>query len=181
MGLSWLIIIPRETFSLPSCQSRVCFHTRCNCSSHNAYERARSLSLPPQPSSLFSEFPFVKWDSWTQYFLKFQIYNTITIWLHEIPSSFQYSTLCKWHFFALEISTLISTLIETSIVPVQSFHLKRPYRYTGKCPAQTTFWLHLRKGQLLFQNEQCHLKHDPFFRLVYFSTFWMTFLFYFYF
>ena len=68
--------------------------------------REHALSLPPQPSSLFSEFPFVKWDSWTQYFLKFQIYNTITIWCHESPSSFQYSTLCKWHFFALEISTL---------------------------------------------------------------------------
>lgn len=163
-------------FSLPSYWSRVCFHAGCNCLMHNACKSALSLSLSPHhPSFLCSEFPLVKRDSWTQCFLKFQIYNTVTIWLHEISSSFQYITLCKWHFFALEISTL-----DTSIVSVPFLLPEETLQTYWEMLSSNHFLTSCEKGAIV-PTWAVQLETWSTLQVGIFSTFWLTSLFYFYF
>lgn len=136
--------------------SRVCFHARCDCSTHNVDGCPLSLSfyLPPpahaQSSRLSNETILSKVpDS--------DSYSYLASW--AFPPHFHKCTLDKGHFFCTEICAL-----RTRTVPVSCPVLEETlHKYWDCC-----FCLHWRQGQLSSQHEQCHLKDDSFSGLEYF-------------
>lgn len=122
---------------------------------------APSLSLSLSPALLCLELLSAKWDSRTQSFLKFQIYNPIATGLYEITSSLQSADSGWVTFLCAEICEL-----RNRTVSVPPLSLEEALHKSWEGQVQTTFHLRLRTGQPLSQHEQCHLNDDSFSRLV---------------